>query len=87
MLAFAIADFAARVLVQFLPKVVWKDQIHYNASDLTVFVVNTQKTKTKPRMTMIDAVFATIIFHLALFGTDNRFINFVIRAFTKFQNS
>jgi phosphatidylserine decarboxylase precursor len=86
MLAFAILDAVARALVRVLPKV-WRDRINYNASDLTVFVVETQKTKTKPRMTMVEAVFATMLFDLALFGTDNVFINFVIRAFTKFQNS
>lgn len=43
--------------------------------------------KTKPRMTFLEAVFATILFDLALFGTDNLFINSIIRLFTKFQNS
>eukprot|EP00980_Cylindrotheca_fusiformis_P005107 scaffold1083_cov114-Cylindrotheca_fusiformis.AAC.11 len=86
MLAFAILDFIARWLVCVLPKA-WRERINYNASDMTVLVVATQKTKTKPRMTMVEAVFATLLFDLALFGTDNFFINAVIRAFTKFQNS
>ena len=86
MLAFAILDRIAHGLVLILPRV-WSDRIKYNASDLTVFVPKTQLTKTKPRMTMVEAVFATMLFDLALFGTDNFFINFIIRAFTKFQNS
>lgn len=86
MLAFAIVDCIARGLVFFLPKV-WRDRIYYNASEIQVFVVRTQSIKTKPRMTFVEAVFATILFDLALFGTDNGFINFIIRSFTKFQNS
>lgn len=86
MLAFAIIDVIARTLVLFFPKT-WRDRIEYNASDSTVFVVASQKHKTKPRMTLVEAVFATILFDLALFGIDNFFINAVIRAFTKFQNS
>lgn len=86
MLAFAILDRIAHGLVRILPSV-WSDRIKYNASDLTYFVPKTQAIKTKPRMTMVEAVFATMLFDLALFGTDNFFINFIIRAFTKFQNS
>ena len=86
MLAFAILDYIVRGLVFLLPQI-WRDRIKYNASEMQVFVVQSQKIKTKPRMTFVEAVFATILFDLALFGTDNILINFVIRRFTKFQNS
>eukprot|EP00551_Chaetoceros_affinis_P003352 CAMPEP_0203639330 /NCGR_PEP_ID=MMETSP0088-20131115/5106_1 /ASSEMBLY_ACC=CAM_ASM_001087 /TAXON_ID=426623 /ORGANISM="Chaetoceros affinis, Strain CCMP159" /LENGTH=290 /DNA_ID=CAMNT_0050494185 /DNA_START=229 /DNA_END=1098 /DNA_ORIENTATION=- len=38
-------------------------------------------------MTLIEAVFATILFDLALFGTSNPIINAIIRLFTNLQNS
>lgn len=85
-LAFAIINYIASAVVFLLPQT-YKDRIKYNASELQVFVVQSQKIKTKPRMTFVEAVFATILFDLALFGTDNILINFVIRRFTKFQNS
>ena len=87
MLAFSILDYCARVLLYFFIPKVWKDRILYNASDMEVFVIQTQSFKTKRRMTLVEAVFATILFDLALFGTDNVFINFIIRSFTKYQNS
>ena len=37
-------------------------------------------------MTLIEGVFATLLFDLALFGTDNILINGIIRLFTKVQN-
>lgn len=43
--------------------------------------------RIKPRMTLIEAVGATILFDLALFGTDNAIVKFLIRKFTEFQNS
>jgi phosphatidylserine decarboxylase len=45
------------------------------------------ETKVKPRMTLFEGVGATILFDLALFGTKNWFINFLIQIFTSFQNS
>jgi hypothetical protein len=38
-------------------------------------------------MTFMEAVFATMLFDLALFGTSNPVINTIIRIFTSLQNS
>lgn len=40
----------------------------------------------QPRMTLFEGVFATLLFDMALFGTSNLLINFVIRTFTSIQN-
>lgn len=41
----------------------------------------------KPRMTLFEGVFATLLFDLALFGTENPIINGIIYLFTTIQNS
>lgn len=38
-------------------------------------------------MTLFEGVFATLLFDMALFGTDNIFINGIISLFTNIQNS
>ena len=56
-------------------------------ADMEVKTLSTMQTKTIPRMTLFEAVGATILFDLALFGTRNWFINSAIRLFTSIQNS
>jgi phosphatidylserine decarboxylase len=59
----------------------------FNSSEYSVYVLKTKSIKIKPRMTFMEAVFATILFDLALFGTSNPVINGIIRFFTSLQNS
>ena len=42
---------------------------------------------SKPRMTLFEGVFATLLFDMALFGTNNPIINGIIYLFTTIQNS
>lgn len=86
MLFFAVSEYIARVLLWILPRRV-SSRIRENIADVTVTKLSTMKTKVKPRMTLFEGVGATILFDLALFGTKNWFINFLIRLFTSFQNS
>lgn len=86
MLAFKIGDFLANFLLKVLPLRLSR-RIKENTSDVEVFVLRTSKMTTKPRMTLIEGVFATILFDLALFGTSNPFINIIISLFTNIQNS
>lgn len=86
MLTFQIAEVAASIIVLLLPKR-FSDRIYCNCSTYEVYELKTGKIKTKPKMTFIEAVFATILFDLALFGTSNIFINTIIKMFTSLQNS
>lgn len=86
MLTFQLGEAAASIIVLLLPRR-FSDRIYTNFSEYQVYELRTGKLKTKPRMTFIEAVFATILFDLALFGTSNIFINTIIRLFTSLQNS
>lgn len=86
MLSFAVSDFVARILLWVLPHRL-SSRIQENIDDIQVTQLSTMQTKTKPRMTLFEGVGATILFDLALFGTNNWFINFLIKLFTSFQNS
>ena len=83
--SFAIADFLAKVILCILPRRI-SNRIHENSSTITVYVLATQSFKTKPQMTKFEGVFATLLFDLALFGTNNFFIKFLIKTFTNIQN-
>ena len=86
MLAFAIGEFLAKSILLILPRRI-ADRVRENSGEMEVFVLRTSTYKTKPRMTLIEGVFATILFDLALFGTSNPIINAIIRLFTNIQNS
>ncbi len=86
MLSFLIGEFFAKFLLAVLPSQ-WAKRIKENAGEMEVYVLRTSSPKTKPRMTLIEGVFATILFDLALFGTKNVIINTIIRLFTDLQNS
>ena len=83
---FRLGEAFASVVVLMLPRR-FSERIKHNSSEYSVYVLKTKSIKTKPRMTYIEAVFATILFDLALFGTSNMFINSIIRLFTSMQNS
>jgi phosphatidylserine decarboxylase len=85
-LKFAIADTIAKLLLYILPKP-WATRIRSNTKEITFLEYRTKEYKTKPAMTLFEGVFATMLFDLALFGTDNFFINFIIQLFTQIQNS
>jgi phosphatidylserine decarboxylase len=85
-LKFAIADTIAKLLLYMLPRP-WATRIRSNTKEVTFLEYNTQEYKTKPAMTLFEGVFATMLFDLALFGTDNMFINWIIKTFTQIQNS
>lgn len=86
MLSFVIGEFLAKSILFLLPRR-WSNRIKENSGEMEVFVLRTASFKTKPRMTLIEGVFATILFDLALFGTSNPIINAIIRLFTNIQNS
>lgn len=86
MLSFAIGEFLAKSILLILPRR-WSNRIKENSGEMEVYVLRTSTFKTKPRMTLIEGVFATILFDLALFGTSNPIINAIIRLFTNLQNS
>lgn len=86
MLIFKVGETLSKIIQKFLPQRI-SDRIQYNCGDYNIYVLRTNTHKTKPRMTFMEAVFATILFDLALFGTSNVFINAIIRTFTSFQNS
>lgn len=86
MWAFAIGEPIAKLLLFLFPHR-WSDRIRQNTQDTDIYVLRTGSTTRKPRMTLIEGVFATILFDLALFGTSNALINNIIATFTKFQNS
>ncbi|GFH56985.1 hypothetical protein CTEN210_13461 [Chaetoceros tenuissimus] len=83
---FQLGDYLALLLLKCLPKRI-STRIQENASTYKVYNLSTKQYKTKPRMTFFEAVFATILFDLALFGTSNPIINFIIAFFTHLQNS
>jgi phosphatidylserine decarboxylase len=83
---FAISEFLSGVLLWLLPRRL-SSRIKENMADVEVTTLSTMQIKTIPRMTLFEAVGATILFDLALFGTKNWFINSVIRLFTSIQNS
>lgn len=86
MWVFKIGDVLSRFIVMLLPRRI-SSRIAENSSNYTVYVLKSKSIKSKPKMTFIEAVFTTILFDLALFGTSNFFINSIIRFFTNFQNS
>lgn len=85
---FALGDILARGVLCFLPRRI-SDRVRANASPLEVLVLRTNERKlpSEPRMTLFEAVFATLLFDLALFGTSNFIINGIISLFTSIQNS
>lgn len=90
---FAIGDFLAQLILYILPSRI-SNRIRENTSPQTVLVLRDGSIKrandgnnNEPRMTLFEGVFATLLFDLALFGTSNPIINFIIRAFTTIQNS
>lgn len=86
MWTFVIGEALAKILLIFFPRR-FANRIRDNTQDMQVLVLRTGKLKSKPKMTFIEGVFATILFDLALFGTSNSFIQFIIRIFTHLQNS
>jgi phosphatidylserine decarboxylase len=82
----ALVDLIARFLLLLLPRRISR-RVKENASDITVTVLSAGEIKTKPRMTLMEAVGATLLFDLALFGTDNRWIRGILRLFTRLQNT
>lgn len=85
---FAIGDFLAHLLLSILPRRI-SNRIRENTSPLEVYVLrdNAVKCDDKPRMTLFEGVFATLLFDMALFGTSNPIIHGIIRLFTTIQNS
>lgn len=85
---FAIGDFIASILLFILPNRI-SERIRENTSPRNVYVLRqSMRVKCdKPRMTLFEGVFATLLFDLALFGTNNRIINGLIYLFTTIQNS
>ena len=90
---FAIGDFLAHLILYILPSRI-SNRVRENTAPQTVLVLRDGSIKradddnnNEPRMTLFEGVFATLLFDLALFGTSNPIINFIIRAFTTLQNS
>ena len=84
---FVVGDFLARILLAILPRRL-SDRIRHNTSPLEVYVLRDGTIRRdEPRMTLFEGVFATLLFDMALFGTSNPLINFIIRLFTTIQNS
>jgi phosphatidylserine decarboxylase len=85
-----LANWVANLVLWVIPSR-WSDRIRANAKPAKIYQLSSgrfQPSDDKPSMTLFEAVFATLLFDLALFGTDNWFINNVIIArFTKFQNN
>jgi len=86
MWTFFIGEALAKGLLILFPRR-FTNRIRDNTQDMEVLVLRTGQLKSKPKMTFIEGVFATILFDLALFGTTNSFIKFIIRIFTHLQNS
>lgn len=86
MFIFKLGESLSKIVLRLLPRR-FSDRILCNCNDYVVYVLRTKSYKTKPRMTFMEAVFATILFDLALFGTCNPLINTIIRIFTSLQNS
>ena len=102
-LTFALGDAVANFLLTWmLPKRI-SDRVRENLITTDVYVLHSGTKKCSnnntsnnndddddaqnQRMTLFEAVFATILFDLALFGTNNIFINGIISLFTSIQNS
>lgn len=92
---FAIGDFLAHLILYILPSRI-SNRVRENTSSQTVLVLRdgsikranaNDGNKNEPRMTLFEGVFATLLFDLALFGTSNPIINFIINFFTTLQNS
>jgi len=86
MWTFVVGELFAKTLLAILPRR-WSDRIKENTQEMQVFVLRTGKMRSKQRMTLIEGVFATVLFDLALFGTSNIFIKAIISLFTNLQNS
>ena len=86
LLAYNIGTKLAKLVLLVLPRH-WCERIQRSHSDIKIYKYQTQQVISKPRMTLFEAVTSTILFDLALFGTNSWFINTFIRLFTKFQNS
>lgn len=84
----ALGDAIARFLLTYIIPKRYGDRIRKNVEPAPTYLLATGQVivPDKPRMTLIEGVFATILFDLALFGTDNILINGIIRFFTKLQN-
>ena len=83
----AVGDAVARFLLTYILPKRYGDRIRRNIEPRTITILATGEiNRDSPRMTLIEGVFATLLFDLALFGTDNIFINGIIRIFTKIQN-
>lgn len=76
----------AKCLLFVLPNRI-ANRIRDNTDERQVYVLHTSSERTKRRMTLIEGVFATLLFDMALFGTKNVFIDGIIRLFTSLQNS
>lgn len=84
MLLLCFAEWFVWLLMFVMPKR-WADRIKSNAQPRDVLVFRTGLVHSKTRMTMVESAITTLLFDLALFGTNNRVINNMIRSFTKFQ--
>ena len=83
----ALGDAVARFLLTYILPKRYGDRIRRNVEPAPTTILATGETnRDRPRMTLIEGVFATLLFDLALFGTDNIVINGIIRIFTKIQN-
>ena len=83
----ALGNAVARFLLTYILPKRYGDRIRRNVAPAPTTVLATGEThRDGPRMTLIEGVFATLLFDLALFGTDNIVINGIIRIFTKIQN-
>jgi hypothetical protein len=84
---FTIGDHLATLILYLLPTRI-STRIRQNISPQTIHVLHSSQTKcNEPRMTLFEGVFATLLFDMALFGTDNILINGIIALFTNIQNS
>lgn len=90
MLLLSLGDALARLLLLILPYRI-SNRIKENTTPRTTYVLRTQSLQspqqTSTNLTLFEAVFATLLFDLALFGTNNILINTIISTFTSIQNS
>lgn len=83
----ALGDAVARFLLTYILPKRYGDRIRRNVEPAPTTILATGETnRDRPRMTLIEGVFATLLFDFAVFGTDNIVINGIIRIFTKIQN-
>ena len=84
---FAIGDAIANFILFLLPNRI-STRIRQNISPRTILILRTNtKQCNGPHMTLFEGVFATLLFDMAIFGTNNILINGVIALFTSIQNS